>query len=204
MDDVLERWRGSLGRLLRAYEARRGPLRRFVPRLFVAFVVLNASCYWLGLLGAYPEKVAGPDRMHYVWLQFPVGVLGALFDTASFFVTIVIVRRALATRRALDYVGHLSIDAVIAVLATMWVLLVFSVSGWLLSLLEAQPELLSARNAEYETRLVDALRNPRGQWRNIYFGLVMGVSASLPTLAHVSLFVRAWLWPRATPDHGDA
>ena len=87
--------------------------------------------------------------------------------------------------------GHLSLDAVIAVLATLWVLLVFSVSGWILSYLEAQPELLSARNAEYESRLAEALRNPRGEWRNIYFGVVMGVSASLPTLVHLGLFARA-------------
>lgn len=191
MSEILETWRASLAWLLREYESRRGRNITFIPRLFVFFVVLNASCYWLGILGAYPEKLAGDDAMHYVWLQIPVGVLGAVFDTASFFVTVVIVRRALRSRGIVEYVGHLSLDAVIAVLATLWVLLVFSVSGWILSYLEAQPELLSARNAEYESRLAEALRNPRGEWRNIYFGVVMGVSASLPTLVHLGLFARA-------------
>lgn len=195
MDAVLETWRASLTGLLQRYEAGRGPWWRFVPRLFGVFVVLNASCYWLGLLVAYPDKLLGPDAMHYVWLQVPVGVLGAVFDTSSFFVTVAIVRRALRTRGTLEYLGHLSIDVLIAGLATLWVLLVFSVSGWVLSHLEAQPELLAARNAEYEQRLIEALTNPRGQWRNIWFGVVMGISASLPTLVHASLFVRALLRP---------
>nr|MCH9680791.1 hypothetical protein [Deltaproteobacteria bacterium] len=78
---------------------------------------------------------------------------------------------------------------------------VFSFSGWILSHLEAQPELLSARNAEYETRLVSALRNPMANWRNIYFGLVMGLSASLPTAVHTTMLLRALLRRRAaTPS----
>ncbi len=187
----MDTWRASLARLLEHYETRRARGRGFVARLFAAFVALNAGCYWLGLLVAYPDKMWGPDRLHYLWLQLPVGLLGAVFDTASFFVTVWIVRRALRSRGALEYVGHLSIDGVIAVLATLWVLLVFSVSGWILSHFEAQPELLSARNAEYETRLVQALRHPLANWRNVYFGLVMGLSASLPTLVHVTLLLRA-------------
>jgi len=198
VDETLDRWRSSLTRLLASYEARRARTKWFVPRLFLFFTVLNAGCYWLGLLVAYPEKLAGLDRMHYVWLQFPVGLLGAVFDTASFFVTVAIIRRALRSRGGIEYVAHLSIDAIIAVLATFWVLLVFSISGWILSYFEASPELLGTRNAKYEARLVEALHNPRGQWRNIYFGLVMGVSASLPTLVHVSLFARALL-PQSPP-----
>ena len=197
----MDTWRASLARLLSRYEAYRAASKGFIARLFGVFVVLNASCYWLGLLVAYPDKMWGPDRAHYFWLQLPVGVLGALFDTASFFVTVWIVRRALRSRGALEYIGHLSIDAVIAVLATFWVLLVFSFSGWILSHLEAQPELLSARNAEYETRLVSALRNPMANWRNIYFGLVMGLSASLPTAVHTTMLLRALLRRRAaTPS----
>lgn len=191
MSTAIERWRASLSGLLRTYEERRGRLGSFIPKLFAFFVALNAGCYWLGILVAYPDKLLGADRLHYIILQVPVGVLGAVFDTASFFVTVAIVRRALQTRRASEYIAHLSIDAVIAVLATFWVLMVFSVSGWLLSYIEAAPEVLAERNAMYESRLADALRDPRGQWRNIYFGLVMGISASLPTLIHVWLFLRA-------------
>ena len=83
----------------------------------------------------------------------------------------------------------------IAVLATFWVLFVFSFSGWLIHILDtshyARP--LAARNAAYESMLVDAVRNPTDNIRNIYFGLIMGVSAMLPTCAHMGMFVKAFL-----------
>lgn len=203
MSGVMSTWRASLSALLRVYDTRRGRLASFIPRLFAFFVLVNIACYWLGLLVAYPEKLGEPERLHYFSLQFPVGLLGAVFDAASFFATLWLVRRALRSRSALEYVGHLSFDIVIAAAATLWVLLVFSVSGWILSVLEAQPEALSARNAEYEARLMDALRHPRANWRNLYFGIVMGLSAALPTAVHLSLFLRAVVVSRReTPgDH---
>ena len=36
-----------------------------------------------------------------------------------------------------------------------------------------------------------AIENPVGNWRNIYFGFIMGVSASLPTVTHFLMFCRA-------------
>ncbi|MDD9939798.1 MAG: hypothetical protein OXU20_01930 [Myxococcales bacterium] len=193
MKYVLEEWRQSLATLLAFYEARRGPLLPFVAKLFALSVVLNATCYWVGILGAYPEKLLGHERGHYVLLQIPVGLLGAVFDTASFFVTVAIIRRALSTRHAREYLAHLSIDVGVAVLATFWVLFVFTASGWIMSYLEMQPESLGVRTAKYEHRLLNALRDPAANWRNVYFGVVMGVSASLPTLLHLGMFARAWL-----------
>ena len=37
----------------------------------------------------------------------------------------------------------------------------------------------------------NALLRPFENWRNIYFGLIMGVSASLPTCIHICMFFRS-------------
>ncbi|MAF49052.1 MAG: hypothetical protein QF393_20905 [Rhodospirillales bacterium] len=89
--------------------------------------------------------------------------------------------------------GYLSVDLIIAVVATFWVLFVFVVSGWIVNLILANPETFEARTVLYENRFLGALTDPFGarNARNIYFGVIMGVSALLPTLFHVYLAVRS-------------
>ena len=193
MNAVFSIWRESLEGLLVFYNAKRRKIVYFVPKLFLFFVVLNITCYWCAMFTAYPWLTRGPAGAENFKIQFPVGILGALFDTMSFFVTVYIVRRALRARRNWEYVAHLSLDLVIAVLATFWVLFVFSFSGWLISLWEGAPVVLDARNEKYRKLLVDAIDSPRDNLRNIYFGLVMGISASLPTCVHAFMFLRASL-----------
>jgi hypothetical protein len=85
---------------------------------------------------------------------------------------------------------------VIAVLATFWVLFVFSFSGWLIHLIESTQstqQMLTSRNERYEKMLVEAVASPAENWRNVYFGMVMGVSAILPTCGHFYLFFRSGL-----------
>ena len=186
-------WRLRLAALLDGFAERRKRTRHFIAKLFLFFVALNVACYWVAMLTAFPEVAFGPRRVQYFWVQFPVGILGAVFDSLSLIVTVFMVRRALASTSNSSYVAHLSVDIGIAVLATFWVLFVFSASGWMISLLGAQPESLLARNAAYQDRLVQALQDPTGreELRNIYFGLLMGMSAALPTLTHVYCSVRA-------------
>jgi len=191
MNDIITTWKISLRSLLSFYEAKRGRFSIFFPKLFLFFIFLNIFCYWWAMFTAFPELTIGRKGIHYFNVQFPVGFLGALFDSFSFFVTIVIIRRALRSRSGLEYLAHLSLDLVIAVLATCWVLFVFSFSGWLIGLLEANPEALTVRNEHYEGLLVEALANPTRNLRNIYFGLIMGVSASLPTCIHIYMFLRS-------------
>ena len=90
---------------------------------------------------------------------------------------------------------------VIAIAATFWVLFVFSISGWIVSfmpvsdentvikgvIVKAKPESLKARNKVYEQRVTKAIANPTGkeEMRNIYFGIVMGISAMIPTCVHI-------------------
>ena len=92
-------------------------------------------------------------------------------------------------KKNLEYVSHLSLDLVIAMLATFWVLFVFSFAGWLAHLFESVRQDLGGRNEDYGRMLVDALSNPFANKRNIYFGLIMGVSAMLPTCGHILVFL---------------
>ncbi len=191
MDRVFHIWKHSLRGLLDFYERNRGSMKNFFPKLFVFFIVVNLLCYWLAMMTAYPDLIRGEGASYYFKIQFPVGIFGAVFDSLSFFVTIVIIRRALVSRSNTEYVAHLSLDFVIAVIATFWVLFVFSFSGWLINLFEISRRTLSARNTLYEQMLVDAVSNPAENLRNIYFGILMGISAMIPTTTHFLLFMRA-------------
>ena len=194
MDSIISIWKDYLKQLLVFYEAKRGSIFVFYPLLFLFFVLINIGCYWWAMFTAFPELTHGSAGVYYFKIQFPVGFLGALFDSLSFLVTILIIRHALRTERAIQYIAHLSLDLVIAVLATFWVLFVFSFSGWLINIMNAVPQDLAKRNAEYQGFLLDALAKPTDNLRNIYFGLVMGVSAMIPTCVHIYMFFRSCMY----------
>jgi hypothetical protein len=191
MNTTIIAWKNYLKTLLDFYEAKRGSLYIFYPMLFLFFVLINITCYWWAMFTAFPELTRGTAGHHYFKVQFPVGFLGAFFDSLSFFVTIFIIRHAIHAKKNIGYITHLSLDLVIAVLATFWVLFVFSFSGWIVQFWEpiqkVQQELAS-RNEEYTEMLLDALESPTDNKRNIYFGLILGVSAMLPTCGHISMF----------------
>ena len=190
MKEIIGIWRDSLHQVLDIYERRRGSIKVFFPLLFLFFIILNIACYWWAIYTAFPFYMMTHEASHYVKLQIPVGFLGALFDSLSFFVTIWIIKRALASSKTSEYIFHLSLDLVIAILATLWVLFVFSFGGWIISIWESAPEELIERGNKYTTRAVQALKDPTGREnaKNIYFGLIMGVSAALPTSFHIFLF----------------
>ena len=136
INQIISYWRKDLQRALFFYESKRSHGDSFFLYLFIFFVFLNITCYWFAMVTAFPSLVFGKTFGYYFKVQFPVGILGALFDSLSFFVTIFIVRRALLTVSTKIYIAHLSIDLVIAVLATFWVILVFIISGWTVSFIE--------------------------------------------------------------------
>jgi len=187
----MQLWRDPLHQVLDLYERKRGSLKFFFPVLFGFFIVLNIACYWWAIYTAFPYYMMTHEATHYIKLQIPVGILGALFDSLSFFVTIWIIRRALASTKTTEYVFHLSLDLLIAVIATFWVLFVFTFGGWMISLLEAAPEQLAERGTKYTNRAIQAIQDPTGKEnaKNIYFGVIMGVSAALPTCLHIALFL---------------
>ena len=143
MTAVIKIWRDSLHKVLDIYERKRGSIAVFFPLLFLFFVILNIACYWWAIYTAFPFYMQTHEASHYVKLQIPVGILGALFDSLSFFITIWIIRRALASSKTSEYIFHLSLDFFIAILATLWVFVVFSFGGWLISLWESAPEQLA-------------------------------------------------------------
>ncbi len=189
--EIISLWRDALHRVLDIYERRRGSIKIFFPILFGFFIFLNVGCYWWAIYTAFPYYMMTHEAAHYIKLQIPVGILGALFDSLSFFVTIWIIRRALASTKTSEYVFHLSLDLVIAVIATFWVLFVFTFGGWMISLWETAPEQLAERGTKYTNRAIQAIQDPTGREnaKNIYFGVIMGVSAALPTCMHLGLFV---------------
>ena len=156
---------------------------------------------------AFPDLLLGPSLFYYFKIQFPVAILGAIFDTLSFFITIYIIKKALKSMDASHFIGHLSIDLVIAVLATFWVLFVFSTSSWMIRQIsplispmvgpimgqinEVKVFSLSERQNIYQERATDALQEPGKHLLNIYFGLVMGVSAMIPTCIHLYMAFRS-------------
>jgi len=193
MNEIIKIWKDSLRRLLEYYENHRGNSGSFFFKLFLFFLFVNLICYWFGIYTAFADYMVGANKIYYFKIQFPVGFLGGLFDSLSFFVTLFIIRHALLTKRASAYIAHLSLDLVIAVLATFWVLFVFSFSGWLVKLFEEAPRALAARNEVYEGMLVNAIAHPQDNWRNIYFGIVMGISACLPTCIHIFMFFKSYV-----------
>ena len=203
INQIISFWRKDLDRALLFYESKRSQGDSFSLYLFIFFVSLNITCYWFAMVTAFPSLVFGKTFGYYFKVQFPVGILGALFDSLSFFVTIFIVRRALLTVNTKIYIAHLSIDLVIAVLATFWVILVFIISGWTVSFIETlgqSEELIqkydhetniNKRTDKYVSTLNDALKDPSKNIQNIYFGLIMGISAMLPTMIHFMMFLKS-------------
>ena len=203
INQIIFFWRKDLGRALLFYERKRSKGDRFFLYLLLFFISVNITCYWFAMVSAFPSLVFGKTFRYYFKIQFPVGILGALFDSLSFFVTIFIIRRALLTINTKIYIAHLSIDLLIAILATFWVVFVFIVSGWAVSFIDTlgQPEEIiqtydhetniNKRTDKYVNTVNDALKNPSQNIQNIYFGLIMGISAMLPTMAHFIMFLKS-------------
>ena len=101
----------------------------------------------------------------------------------------------------MSYIAYLSVDLMIATLAAFWVLFVFMVSGWLVSAILSVPETLEARHMLYQHRLFNALQYPtqKESLKNIFFGIMMGGSALLPTLIHIGMALRAMLSATLSP-----
>ena len=128
-------WRRDLALALSFYENRRSVGDNFFLYLFSFFIFLNIKFYWFAISSAFHHLVFGNHSVT-ILSTISVGILGALFDSLSFFVTIYIVKRALSSVNTKIYIAHLSIDLVIAVLATFWVVFVFIVSGWAVSFID--------------------------------------------------------------------
>ena len=204
INQIIYYWRKDLRKVLSFYESKRSQGDHFFLYLFLFFILVNITCYWLAMVSAFPSLVFCKTFSYYFKVQFPVGIFGALFDSLSFFITIFIIRRALLTINTKVYIAHLSIDLAIAILATFWVVFVFIVSGWAVSFIDTLGQTeqiiqtydhetsIDKRTNKYINTLNDALINPSKNIQNIYFGLIMGVSAMLPTMVHFIMFLKSF------------
>lgn len=203
-------WREDLSMILEKFQAWRFSTRFYFLKVFIFFVFINDLAYWFAIATAFPEIISGDDLAHYSKVQVPVAILGALFDSLSLYITLLVVRNALRSRSNFSYISHLSIDVLIAIAATFWVLFVFSVSAWIVSFMpvdlkstnlkpadlkpiaineiKIEAQSLSDRGKLYEGRVNAAIKNPTGddEMKNIYFGIVMGFSAIIPSAVHIS------------------
>ena len=188
-------WRNSLLNILTWFEYLRNSTRKFYLKTFAVFAVVNLACYWWALLTAYPKHIFGAKAEEYLLMGFPVALFGAAFDCLSLLGTIFIIKRALLSENNSSYIFYLSIDILIATIASFWVLFVFAISGWVVSYILANPETIGSRIWLYEGRIESAIYNPLkpDNLRNIYFGIIMGASALLPTLLHLFLACRSFL-----------
>ena len=251
LDAFIDAWRQRLGTLIDTYERIRQQTNSFWLKFFLIFFLLNLLCYQVAIMTAFPDRAFGANWLRYALIQFPVGVLGAAFDCASMVVTVAIMRHAIQILAIIVYFGHVVADILIAVLATGWVLIVFSISTVLVDFaigppttiapaslnviaqprtVIAQPRLpekshvqqpvaktpiksasilnpeapatapkfgspidhtqfMANRSRGYAQRFSAAINDPFSSEniKNIYFGIVMGVSAMLPSLVHLFL-----------------
>jgi len=184
-------WQANLKLALEKYDRARSNISFFYIKLLLFFVLINAFCYWWAMVTAFPGLCQNAFP-YYFRVQFPVAILGGAFDSLSFFITIYIIQKAAVTKNKWSFAGHLSVDLLIAVAATFWVLYVFAFASYFVRSMDAYATVaLQQRQAVYERRALHALYEPASNLKNIYFGIVMGISAILPTCFHAYLFFRS-------------
>jgi hypothetical protein len=195
--EYFDTWRGDLSLILERYEAWRLNTKFYFFKIFIFFVFLNDISYWFAIATAHSEIFTSEkELLYYTKIQIPVAFLGALFDSLSLYITLLVIRRALLSLTNLSYISHLNIDVLIAIAATFWVLFVFSISGWIVKSIPIKTDdktvvvakTLEQRNQLYTDRAIAAVKNPTGkeEMKNIYFGLIMGLSAIIPTCVHIT------------------
>lgn len=185
-------WRGSLRRVHGWVDHVRED-RHFLVKAFVLFFFINLICFYWALLTAYPERLHGMKAVEYTMTGVPVSLLGAVFDVVTLGIIIWAVNRALATRSNAMFLAYLSVDFIIAIVATFWVLFAFYVSGWLVAQVLPINDSFAQRTELYQERVAGLFLHPLAaeSLKNVYFGLILSGSSMLPSLAHVAIAVVA-------------
>ena len=206
LNKIVSLWKKDLNKILLFYKKRRFEGDYFFLYLFSFFILVNIGCYWFAMISAFPSLVFGTTFNYYFKVSFSVGILGALFDSLSFFITLFIIKKAIATTNSTIYIAHLSIDFIIAIIATFWVIFVFIISGWVVSYFETINQStefvklydhetnINKRADKYINTVNDALINPSKNIQNIYFGAIMGLSAMIPTIIHFTMFLKSFFY----------
>ena len=124
--EYFDTWREDLSFILERYESWRLNTKFYFLKIFIFFIFLNDISYWFAIATAHSEIFTSEkELLYYTKIQIPIAFLGALFDSLSLYITLLVIRRALLSLTNLSYISHLSIDMLIAIVATFWVLFVF-------------------------------------------------------------------------------
>ena len=166
------------------------------PALYIFFVLVNDLSYWLAISTAFPELLQADTFAYYYKLQFPVSLLSALFDSLSFFITLYFVKKALSSTTPGNVIGHLSADLIIAILAIIWIVFVFSISEWIVGFPDTVQLSFSKRYFKNYELLLAAVNDPVNNLRNIYFGTVIAISAMIPTAIHFFMGLKSLLFAK--------
>ena len=147
MAEIVAIWRDSLHTILDRYERKKISTWLFFPLLFVFFIILNIACYWWAIYTAFPYYMQTHETSLLHKTANPVGFSG-LFLIVFPFCNHLDHRACLSARNS-EYVFHLSLDLIIAIVATFWVLLyshlVAGSSAW-----ENAPEQLTSGGQIYQ------------------------------------------------------
>ena len=126
-------WREDLALLLNKFDTWHTTTKYFYLKVLIFFLLINDIAYWFAIATTYSEIFeVEKELFYYTKVQIPVALLGSLFDSLSLYLTLFVIRHALISKSNLSYIFHLSIDLLIAIAATFWVLFVFSISGWII------------------------------------------------------------------------
>jgi hypothetical protein len=197
---VFSEWRTSLQSLLDRFGALRDRTPLFYPKAFAVFAAISFCCYWVALLGIYPELLSSDESLEHTIMSVPVSLIGAIFDTASLLITLFVIRRALRTDSDFAFTAYLSLGLILPVCAAVWILFAFVLGGWIVNLILSLPESFEARTILYHDRVLGLLHNPFDihNQKNFYFGVVMSFSALLPVVLHVIMGLRSAIrsWSR--------
>ena len=150
-------WQRELVIILGVYQFFRNRNPLFFLYLLAFFFLVNSICYWLAIAASFPELI-NEQLLRMFKIQLPVALMGGLFDSLSFFVTIWLIRYASKASSGTKLVGILSLDLLIAAVATAWVLLVVIVSSWLIG----PPELSAIEKSRTNVMETPSLQKEKG------------------------------------------
>ena len=164
MNKIIQGWRNSLHKVLDFYEKRHGKPIFFIPILFFFFTILNITCYWLAIYTAFPFYMQTHEASHYIKLQIPVGLLGALFDSLSFFCNHLDYSEWFSCVNKIHRIYVSSIIGFYHRYPCHLVGLICLFFRWLADQsLEQVPEELGQRGSKYTQRAVQAIQDPTGR-----------------------------------------
>jgi len=202
MTDIFIIWKAALERVLEKFTSLRStPF--FGLKIILFFIFLNMCSFWVAMSTTIPQQISYFPKF-YFFLSLPLSLFGMIFDIISLGITIFLIKKAISTNGKITFLFHIIADIIIAVFTTFWVVYTFSISAWMAHQLYSDsnyPFYLIDKFLNYQSLLTKAWDDPLSNLRNIYIGLLLGISSAIPTFIHFSIFfysIKKRLFPKGT------